>query len=73
VQKKDEIAKMNIVLEEADASERISMLQDDLASVEKELELSKKLLVSLEESISLEKNQLQQTVYSIDNKKSILF
>lgn len=71
--KKDEIAKMSIVIEEADISERISMLQDDLASVEKELELSKKLLVSLEESIALEKNQLQQTVYSIDNRKSIVF
>lgn len=71
--KKDEIGKMNIVLEEADTSERISMLQEDLASVEKELELSKKLLVSLEESIALEKNQLQQTVNSIDNRKRILF
>jgi len=71
--KKDEIAKMNIVLEESDTSERISMLQENLASVEKELDLSKKRLVSLEESIDLEKNQLQQTVYSIDNRKKIVF
>lgn len=71
--KKDEMAKMNIVLEEADTSERISMLRDELSSVEKEHELSKKLLVSLEESIALEKNQLQQTVYSIDNGKVVKY
>ncbi len=71
--KKDEIAKMNIVLEEANTSERISVLQEDLASAEKELELSRKLLVSLEENKTFEKNQLQQTVYSIDNRKKILF
>ena len=71
--KKDEIAKMNIAIGESDTSERISMLQEDLASVEKELELSKKLLVSLEESIDLEKNKLQQTLYSIDNRKVVKY
>ncbi|MDD5615594.1 MAG: hypothetical protein PHH85_05270 [Candidatus Methanoperedens sp.] len=71
--KKEEIAKMNIVLEEANTSERISVLQEDLASAEKELELSKKLLFSLDENITSGKNQLQQTVYSIDNRKRIQY
>lgn len=71
--KKDEIAKMNIVLEQAKTSESISKLQEDLASAEKDFEVSNKLLVSLKESKTFEKNQLQQIINSIDNRKKIVF
>lgn len=71
--KKDEIAGMNIVQEAADLKGRISSLQDNLTCAEKELEVSKKLLKSLEDGVNLEKNELQQTVFAIDNRKSILF
>jgi len=71
--KKDEIAVMNIVQEEANLRGRISSLQDNLTSAEKELEVSKKLLKSLEDSVNLEKNELRQAVFAIDNRKSIIF
>jgi hypothetical protein len=71
--KKDELAGMSIVQEVADLRGRISSLQDNLTSAEKELEVSKKLLKSLEDSVNIDKNELQQTVYAIDNRKSIIF
>jgi predicted nucleic acid-binding Zn-ribbon protein len=71
--KKDEIAGMNIIQEAADLRGRISSLQDNLNSAEKELEVSKKLLKSLEDGINLEKNELQQLVFVIDNRKSVIF
>jgi H2-forming N5,N10-methylenetetrahydromethanopterin dehydrogenase-like enzyme len=71
--KKDEIAGMNIVQEAANLRGRISSLQDNLAFEEKELEISKKLLKSLEDGVTLEKNELQQTVFAIDNRKRIIF
>ncbi len=71
--KKDEIAGLNIVQEAANLRGRISSLQDNLAFEEKELEISKKLLKSLEDGVTLEKNELQQTVFAIDNRKRIIF
>ncbi len=71
--KKDEIAGMNIVQEAVNLRGRISSLQDNLAFEEKELEISKKLLKSLEDGVTLEKNELQQTVFAIDNRKRIIF
>jgi predicted RNase H-like nuclease (RuvC/YqgF family) len=71
--KKDEIEGMNIVQEAANLRNRISSLQDDLAFAEKELENLKKLLNSLEYGVTLEKNELQQTVFAIDNRKRIIY
>jgi predicted nucleic acid-binding Zn-ribbon protein len=70
--KKDEIAGMNIVQEAANLRGRISSLQDNMAFAEKELEILKKLLKSLEDGVTLEKNELQQTVFAIDNRKRII-
>jgi hypothetical protein len=72
-EKKDEIAGMNIVQEAANLRSRISSLQDNMAFAEKELDISKKPLKFLEDSVTLEKNELQQTVFSIDNRKRIIF
>lgn len=71
--KKEEISGMNIVQEAASLSSRISSLQDEAVSAEKKLEASKRHLLSLEEGMALEKNQLQQTVFSIDNRKRIQY
>ncbi|GFO96743.1 hypothetical protein ig2599ANME_0933 [groundwater metagenome] len=71
--KKDEIAGMNIVKESANLGSRISALQDNLASVEKEIDVSKKHLKSLEDGVAMKKKELQQTVFAIDNRKTILF
>jgi hypothetical protein len=71
--KKDEIAGMDITGEYANLSSSISQLQDSLASFEKEIDVSKKHLKSLEDDVALKKKDLQQTVFLIDNRKRILF
>lgn len=71
--KKDEISGMNIVQEAASLSSRISSLQDETASAEKKLEASKRHLLSLEESFALKKQELQEIVSAIDNRKKVLF
>ncbi len=71
--KKDEIAGMDIIGEYMYINSSISALQDNLASFEKEIDVSKKHLKSLEEEAALKKKDLQQTVFVIDNRKRILF
>ena len=44
-----------------------------MASFEKEIEVSKKHLKSLEEGIAVKKKELQQTVFAIDNRKKLIF
>ncbi|MBU3968316.1 MAG: hypothetical protein KKG76_13270 [Euryarchaeota archaeon] len=71
--KKDEIAGMDIVMEYINLSSTITALQDNLASFEKEIDVSKKHLKSLEDGVALKKNELQQSVFAIDNRKKILY
>lgn len=71
--RKNEIASMNIVQEDADLRSRISGQQDDLDSAEKEIETSKKHLKSLEDDLNVKKNELQKAVFVIDNSKKILY
>lgn len=71
--KKDEISGMNVVQEAASLGSRISSLQDEAVSSEKKLEVSKRHLSSLEEGITLKKQELQEIVSAIDNMKKVLF
>lgn len=71
--KKDEIAGMDIIREYKNLSSNISAMQDNLASFEKEIDVSKKHLKSLEDGAALKKKDLQQTVFVIDNRKRIQF
>ena len=71
--KKDEISRLDVVAEEKNLSDYISAMQDKLASLEKELEVSKKHLATLEESVELKKQRLQQNVSVIDGRVRILF
>jgi predicted nucleic acid-binding Zn-ribbon protein len=71
--KKNEIAGMDIFRESINLSSSISALNDNMASFEKEIDVSKKHLKSLEDSAALKKKDLQQTVLAIDNRKRIQF
>lgn len=71
--KKDEIAGMEIIREYSKLSSNITALQDNLISFEKEIDVSKKHLKSLEEGISLKKSELQKTVFIIDSRKRIKY
>ncbi len=71
--KKNEIAKLGVVAEEKNLSSRISELQEKLVSAEKELEMAKNHLASLEHDIEDKKRELQQMVSSIDSRVRVLF
>ncbi len=71
--KKNEMAGMNIFQEDADLRSRISAQQEDMASAEKEMEISKKHLKSLEDDLTAKTNELQKAVFVIDNRKKILY
>lgn len=71
--KKEEISKLDVVAQEKSQSDRISELQDKLASTEKELEVAKNHLESLERSLELKERELQQTVSAIDDRVRVLF
>lgn len=71
--KKDEMSKMNINQEEKNHSDLIKTLQDKLAATEKELEISKKHIVSLEHSVELKKQELQQVISIIDSRMRVTF
>ncbi len=71
--KKNEIAGMDIIRESTNLSSSISEMQDNLTSFEKDIDVSKKHLKSLEDGVALKKKDLQQTVFTIDNRKRILF
>ena len=71
--KKDEIAGMDIIIEYTNLSSNIKAMQDSLASSEKDIDVSKKHLKSLEDGVALKKSELQKTVFAIDNRKKIIF
>ncbi len=71
--KKSELLKENIALAREEKELRESTLQDKLALAEKELETSRKRLLTLESDIELKKQELQQIVSSIDTSVRISY
>lgn len=71
--KKDEIAELGVVAEEKSLGNRISELQEKQASAQKELDMAKNHLASLERDIEDKKRELQQMVSIIDSRVRVLF
>ncbi|MCZ7358225.1 MAG: hypothetical protein O8C66_14970 [Candidatus Methanoperedens sp.] len=71
--KKSEISRLNIAEEEKNFNERIAILRDKITFEEKELELSKKHLVSFEHNLDSKKLELQQIISTIDSRMKIAF
>jgi hypothetical protein len=71
--KKEEMSNMNVVHEEKNTEDSIKSLHEELTFAEKELEISRKHLVSLEQDVELKKHDLQQSISVIDNRVRILF
>ena len=69
--KKDDISKMEIIKDEKDLTDMLSILRDKLMASEKELDASRKQLDSLKIEIESKKHELQDNVYVIDDKMKI--
>ncbi len=64
--KRDEIARLNVVHEEADLTRAIAGSGERLAALEKEIGASKEHLTSLKHTIELKRHELQQCISVID-------
>ena len=71
--KKKELSKLKITLEEKTLNDKNQAYQDRITSAEKDLETSRKRLGILEKDLDLKKQELQQAVSSIDSKMRVSF
>ncbi|MDD5473817.1 MAG: hypothetical protein PHU34_06670 [Candidatus Methanoperedens sp.] len=69
--KKDEISGMNIAFEETDMTKGISAMQEKLAGLEIELEISKNHVSALKNNLELKMQDLQRNIFIIDDKIKI--
>lgn len=71
--KKKELSGLNVEREETGLTGSITDLQDKLDTAIKELEASKKLIGSIEQSMEAKKQELQQTVALIESRARVKF